>query len=536
MRILLREAGCADLPDVFFRCGIIFVRSHFDLPEVSGPCPGLERFLGQFDFKHIHLAFSTAYPNNPASMFGHTFLRLSSHKKDVNGLFDYSISYAAHTPPGEGGVWFAVKGIFGGYRGRFSLLPYYVKLQQYRNMENRDIWEYRLNLSSEEIRHLLWHVWEIESNSYYDYYFFGENCAYHLLSLLEAVRPGLDLTDDVFFLSPPDAVKRVTSRGLVVSTGFRPSFRRVLRRQYLELDSRQKKNFHLLLKGAEPSPDTKPLNAVISYYHYKKQSEDGLERGDQKNLDRLLLARSRMPPEETSASSVEWSHNRPELGHDMKLLSFSLGHGQRKFFQEIYWRSAYHDLLAADHGYEPFSEIIFPAISFRYQKKRLQLEEINFARITSLAPITSFEAKLSWAMEFDLLRERNESRCGADACYTWNMAVGKGVAVNLFGPNVLFAVIPSLSGRLNSRYSKGYRLGLMFQSFFLAQIFENYKTKLHHRIFMEAAPGDFRRRRQSLDWGHSLALGRQTEMRLNYLTDFGKRGDNEIKLSFFIYH
>ena len=454
----------------------------------------------------------------------------------MRGLFDYSISYAAHTPTGEGGVWFAVKGIFGGYRGHFSLLPYYVKLQQYQNMDNRDIWEYRLNLSPEEIRHLLWHVWELESNSHYDYYFFSENCAYHLLSLLEAVRPRLKLTNDIYFLSPPDAVKKVTNEGLVVSVEFHPSFRRVLLQQYQNLDRQQEKKFHSLLKGTVTPQETKPLNAAISYYNYKKQSQNGLDGQEQKNLDRLLLARSRLPSESVSLSSVKRPANRPEWGHDMTLLSLSIGHGQKDFFQELYWRSAYHDLLANDQGYEPFSEIIFPAVSFRYQKKHLRLEKINFARITSLSPMSTFETKLSWAMEISLLRERNEPRCDPEVCYTWNMAVGKGLAVNLFSPNILFAVIPSLNGRLNHRYFKGYHLGLMFQSFFLAQIVKGYKTKLHHSVLAEVVPNGFYWRRLYLDWGHSLVLGRQTEMRLNYLTNFGERGNNEIKLSFFLYY
>ncbi|MCB9710367.1 MAG: DUF4105 domain-containing protein [Nitrospiraceae bacterium] len=103
------------------------------------------------------------------------------------------MNYAADVPP-DAGIEFAYKGIMGGYKGFFSTIPYYMKVKEYRDIENRDIWEYRLNFSSEQNHRLLMHAWEL-GNAYFDYYFFRENCAYHILSLLEIANPHLHLTD-----------------------------------------------------------------------------------------------------------------------------------------------------------------------------------------------------------------------------------------------------------------------------------------------------------------------------------------------------
>jgi hypothetical protein len=73
-------------------------------------------------------------------------------------------------------------------------MPYYLKVREYSDLENRDIWEYELNLTPEEIDRLLMHAWEL-GPIHFDYYFFDENCAYHLLGLLEAARPDLTLTE-----------------------------------------------------------------------------------------------------------------------------------------------------------------------------------------------------------------------------------------------------------------------------------------------------------------------------------------------------
>ena len=110
-----------------------FLQKHllFSLPPVD--CSKLDEFMAKFDGQSVTLAFSTAYANNPGSMFGHTFLRINSRPKDGGvkrmDLLDYVLSFAAVVPPEQdGGLLFAVLGVFGGYRGQFTMLPYYAKV------------------------------------------------------------------------------------------------------------------------------------------------------------------------------------------------------------------------------------------------------------------------------------------------------------------------------------------------------------------------------------------------------------------------
>ena len=85
----------------------------------------------------------------------------------------------------KNGLTFAIQGLIGGYPGTFSVLPYYIKVREYSNLENRDLWEYELNLSPEEIEIFVDHLWELGS-TYFAYYYLSENCSYHVLGLLEA--------------------------------------------------------------------------------------------------------------------------------------------------------------------------------------------------------------------------------------------------------------------------------------------------------------------------------------------------------------
>ena len=113
------------------------------------------------DAKQLTLVFASAYLNNPGSMYGHTLLRVDAADQDERTrLLAYTISFAADTNETNGLV-FAVKGLLGGYAGVYSMLPYYVKVREYGDLENRDLWEYELDFSAEEIERVLRHAWEL---------------------------------------------------------------------------------------------------------------------------------------------------------------------------------------------------------------------------------------------------------------------------------------------------------------------------------------------------------------------------------------
>ena len=110
------------------------------------------------------------------------------------------------------------------YRGFFSTIPYYLKVREYRDIENRDIWEYRLNFTEHRVRRLLMHAWEL-GNASFDYYFFKENCSYHLLALLDYADPTLHLADEfLFWTVPADTVRVIASKPGLVSDIAYPAF------------------------------------------------------------------------------------------------------------------------------------------------------------------------------------------------------------------------------------------------------------------------------------------------------------------------
>ncbi len=193
-------------------------------------CAGFKQWFKDVSPDSAVMIFPAAYLNSPSSMFGHTLLRIDQAevKSDKTSLLSYAINFGAYIEGSDNSIIYAWKGLMGGYPGLFAMVPYQEKLSEYRSLENRDLWEYRLNLTRQETARMVEHVWELKQIKF-DYFFFDENCSYRLLELLQVARPGLRLTEQFPLTAiPTDTVKAVKAAGLVESIQYRPSREREL--------------------------------------------------------------------------------------------------------------------------------------------------------------------------------------------------------------------------------------------------------------------------------------------------------------------
>lgn len=184
-------------------------------------CPKFTEFYQLVRGEQLTLVFPASQLNSPSSMYGHTLFRID--RKQRHPLLNYSITFAAFTKTDDNPLVYSINGLFGGYPGYFSMMPYHQKVKEYSRMESRDVWEYQLNIPQTEIDQLIRHAWELDKIRF-DYYFFNENCAYRLLTLLDAANSHYQLTSTFRFKAIPlDTVKAFEARGLIRSKHYRPS-------------------------------------------------------------------------------------------------------------------------------------------------------------------------------------------------------------------------------------------------------------------------------------------------------------------------
>lgn len=391
---------------------------HFDPRRLhEQPCPRFDKWMAALNPRSVTLIFPTAYLNNPSSMFGHTLLRVDAKgQKPQTRLLAYAVNYAAYTG-NDGGVLFAFKGIFGGYPGFFSVAPYYLRVRQYNDIENRDIWEYRLNFTESEIRFMLMHLWELR-RAYFDYFFFDENCSYHLLGLLDAARPSLALTRRFHgWVIPAETVRTIVKQaGLVESVTFRPSRRTVLRYRMNRLN-RSQRALVLSLADGEMGPQqlarrdlSVPERANLLEVGYELLNYKAITRQiDKKKARRigyrLLAARSRLPYR-SRAPQVPVPAVRPDQGHKPARLSLGYGRADGRWYQEIKLRPAYHDLLDPPGGYVRGAQIKFLDFTLRHYSgsNTVRLEDAAVVDIESLTPVSDLKRSISWKINAGVTR------------------------------------------------------------------------------------------------------------------------------------
>lgn len=388
-------------------------------PEVR--CVKWQEFLERLDPAGISLVYATAYANNPASMFGHSFLKIRARKNESSlgqiSLLDWSLNYAAMVPPDENGFAFAWFGITGGYPGQFATIPFYAKIEEYGYLESRDIWEYDLHFSSEEILVLLEAVWEIETNAYFDYFFFDENCSYQILGLLEIAKPDWKVAHYFLHMIPGESVKKVAGiPGAVDAVRMRPSLERKLKAAANAFQVKDREDWERLRAGGGiGSASTAALDAYLLFLQAEKQKrKDSWQAAEQIRMRETLQARA-----EAKAPSAEWifggEKTRPDIGHGAYHIGLgpTLGKGLKSGI-ELSLRLAYHDLLDADPGYTPHTEILFPHFKMRYfSDGKFTLDEVSFFSIVSLNPWSIVRRPLAWRAQagYRRLKDLDCERC-----------------------------------------------------------------------------------------------------------------------------
>ena len=413
-------------------------------------CDRYEEWLKELNPDSITLIFPSAYMNNPSSMFGHLLLRVDQKgQTEPTSLLAYTINYAADVTS-DNGIVFAVLGVTGGFKGYFSTHPYYIKAKEYGDFENRDIWEYKLNLAPRQIDRLLMHAWEM-GNASYDYFFFKENCAYHILALIELAAPDAKLTERYWFYTfPTDGVRALTEKpGLVEKARFRPSRRTKIRRGFEELTNGEQGHLYRIVRSSDhlTSPAftslaaerrAKILDVASDYLLYKGATETDSKSYLARN-QQILLARSGI---RTASPKVDYLPfaGPPDAGHEIKRAGLGIGWRDGDFFNQWDFRLAYHDLMDPGYGYTPDAQIEALGVTLRrYAANRhTRIERFTLLNILSLSPIDPLFASPSWKLNSGL--ETVELH-GCNHCRIADLSGGIGAAMEsrLFEREVYFA-------------------------------------------------------------------------------------------------
>lgn len=501
-----------------------WLKQQLDLSdEFDVSCPGLDAFVANFSHHKLFLAFPAMYLNNPGSTFGHTFLRFDGDANAV--LLSQTLNYAARIDNSDSLVPYIGKGLFGGYRGFFRVRPYSETVREYSNIDNRDIWEYRLNFSEAEIQQLIRHVWEVKGIDF-DYYFLRENCAYRLLALLDVIRPGMDLTaEDDFpvYAIPVDTVRALDTAGLIEARQFRASLVTELDNYFADPSVSDKETEIVLAIIAEDIPAESnsildKLSAVTNAAEKRKILEQSynilLFRGDAESAKaRLILdLKDQLPDIDVSVTDITIEAQTdilsPEKGHES--IRVAVGYGQQNTLQyiDLRFRPAFHDLLDAPRGFVNGAAINVLDTRLKWfvnngndsdsSEQGLRLETLSLFNVTSLNPVRQWQSPVSWMLDFRFDRSQL-----SDVQSAKNFISHGGIGFSFKQQAMMSFVLLKAEWNLSSDYQKGYSLLLGLQAG-LRFSYRNNQLLLSYQADEAVSGFDLGRKISEAQWQYNL--------------------------------
>ncbi len=427
-------------------------------------CDRREAWLKSLDAQQMWIVFPSGYLNSPSSMFGHTLLRVDSKESQARGpLLAYAVNFVAETTTTNGLV-FAVKGLAGGYVGRYSVLPYYEKVREYVRLESRDLWEYPLQLTPEEQTRLLLHVWELRGAGF-TYYFFTRNCAYQVLALLQTVRPEQDLlSGQQGWAIPSDTLRELREQGgWLGPVHFRPALNTTLRAHAAKLAPKARRIAARLGHG-EASPKDPALAAEpvaerartldVAHDLVYSRFQSGGNHDELLQESKALLAARAATGVRSDWPEVDIPTVPPDAGHRTQRIAVGAWAADGGGGPLLSYRGAYHDLLDDPAGYTDGAQIGFLDSALRYDvtRTRLQVDHVKVIDIVSLARRDDLLAPVSWRVSTGAHRD-----LAGDSPLRGYLDGGPGVT---FGqPACLGYVFTPLAFEAGPRLDSGYDFG-----------------------------------------------------------------------------
>lgn len=260
----------------------LWLSKHINLPKykiLDKRCKRLNKWDNINDIDTIGVVYVSGFLGNPASAFGHSFIRLNK-KENPNPLLSHSIAFGAKLPKKYTMVSYIYNGLSGGYTGSYTDKYYYMDDLVYSNKEFREMWEYELILNVYEKSLLLLHLWELRGQKFV-YYFLNRNCGYRISELLELVKKDPIIKSANIWYAPSEtffklkALNRGTSKKAYHTINYIPSIQQNIYEAYHKLNKQEKMLLLQYLQGNAEAyknlnreEQIKLLDATLHYLAY----------------------------------------------------------------------------------------------------------------------------------------------------------------------------------------------------------------------------------------------------------------------------
>lgn len=407
--------------------------------------------------KSISLIFASGFLGNPASYFGHPLLKFNfKDEKSPLDLMDTAINYGAFTPPDVGALPYAILGIFGGYSAGFTSADFFFHRNNYSELELRDLWEYELSFSREQVDELVAHLWELKEAKI-TYYFFDDNCAYRMSELLELVVDEQLVSKNAPFAIPSTLFHKIYEYSLIKDIKLLKSRQTRLKEKVVTLNSKEREHLKKISRdvGHVQSSDftslsimerSKILETSLDYFSFRQIGNDELDSLKAARR-KILLERVKLPPQKTNWKTLEQEPPHKAQRPILTQLSFfhSETFGDGGSFR---LRPVFYDLISPDAARPPYSSLTLLDTELNITEEKFWLKSFNLISVESLnISHTGLAGDGGFAWRFKMGADQQNLAC--NTCTVPRVEFGGGKAFEVSKSLIFYAMIDP---RIQSSY------------------------------------------------------------------------------------
>lgn len=466
----------------------LFLEKHNYIERENKTCADHDHYNFILKKKNISLVLSSEMVTSPASLFGH--IMLVFHDEYYPELDSIAVHFAADTGKRDSISSYIYKGLSGGYWGKYYYTPFFEKVSEYTQAEQRTMHIYNLKLNDFEKKYLMFQLYEMYSIRF-AYYFFSENCASHIYELLSNV---FEMSyNKRLYTYPTDIIKNFQHKMTYLGK-IDPYLQRSIR--FIKKPEAEINKIHEILNGKkvlsiEETDETK--NAIYYLYSSMFKSNKEAFANYRTNID---------------ASRVSDPLYSTEKGHDILLdedpLLMQLGFFQRSnesfFMGRI--RPTYRDQDAFAFGTSFNSSLSLLDTSFLIHDNNLKLISMDVFKLQYYFPFDEVTKKKSWQTQAAI------SRFNPSKKLVFGYSFGLGYTYNY--KNFLATFLLDSTLNVDSNFG-----GLGPQIYIKMYINENlyFSQKATYKAFIE--DGEY----SSIESSINARINRNMHLSFGYLND-----------------
>ncbi|CAA6807011.1 MAG: Membrane protein [uncultured Campylobacterales bacterium] len=451
-----------------------YIKNHYKIPKQDlSLCQELNKFLKTFKKDIISLAFSSEYINSPGSAFGHIMVLLRNQNEPIE--LASAVHFAAKTDT-DRGFTYLKNGLNGKYDSYFIHEPFFKKIYHYNTIQQRSIHIYDLNYSKQQIKLLLYHLFELRKAKF-KYYFLNKNCASRTSEFLSIASK--QKTKNHFYYLPIDTLK-ANKQSISSHQKLIPLINKL---DYLlnDMNKTSKKDFKKIIKN-NLTPDnniSRDTKQALQYYttlNFKKWGRSF------KNYDDIINLTYKPKP---------IIDNTPHPLEKSKPSNLTIGYSDKSLYLE--YRPLFTDL--EDVHYQNESSLVLLTPKILIKDKNIKLKELKILELISMPTEKIYYKTPSFKVSSILNRENNKNQLKLEN----ELGVGRTFGNNKIKLNYLLGlglsnIDPYLkaSTNINIYPKRNFKIGLQSyikrsykEEYIQNKLFMSYQNKLLYTLGVE---------------------------------------------------